>query len=124
MAHACLASARREADADALPFAMNRLYYAAFYALSAVLLDRDFSFEKHTAVRAALHRDLIKPGVIDKRWGRLYDRLFEDRQQGDYLPFTTFDASFIEEQIEETASFVALLEGLTDATSPVVSFSE
>jgi hypothetical protein len=34
MAHECLASARREADA--LPFAMNRLYYAVFYAVSAV----------------------------------------------------------------------------------------
>ena len=45
MAHECLASARREADADALPFAMNRLYYAAFYAVSAVLLELGVSFE-------------------------------------------------------------------------------
>lgn len=72
-------------------------------------------------MRAALHRDLIKPGMLDKRWGRLYDQLFEDRQQGDYLPFITFDRSFIEEQIEETAFFVVVLEGLTGATSPDVS---
>ncbi len=35
-----LASARREFEAGSHSFAMNRLYYAAFYAVSAVLLGR------------------------------------------------------------------------------------
>jgi uncharacterized protein (UPF0332 family) len=38
-----LASARREMDFGAFAFAMNRVYYAAFYAVSAALLDRRHS---------------------------------------------------------------------------------
>ena len=40
-----LASARREFEASSYSFAMNRLYYAAFYAVCAVLLERRESFE-------------------------------------------------------------------------------
>lgn len=35
-----LASARRELEAGAYAFAVNRLYYAAFYGVSAALLER------------------------------------------------------------------------------------
>ncbi|MBM4086568.1 MAG: HEPN domain-containing protein, partial [Planctomycetes bacterium] len=55
-----LASARRELDAGANSFAMNRIYYAAFYGVSAALLERRQSFKKHSGVRAAFHREFIK----------------------------------------------------------------
>ena len=48
-----LASARREVEAGSYAFAMNRLYYAAFYSVSAALLEREQSFKKHSGVRAA-----------------------------------------------------------------------
>lgn len=64
---------------------MNRLYYSAFYAVSAALLDRQVSFMKHAGVRASLHRELVKTGLLEEKWGKLYDRLFEDRQEGDYM---------------------------------------
>ena len=35
-----MASARREFEAGSLAFAMNRLYYSAFYAVSALLMAR------------------------------------------------------------------------------------
>jgi uncharacterized protein (UPF0332 family) len=35
-----LSSARRETAAGAYTFAVNRLYYAAFYGVSAALLER------------------------------------------------------------------------------------
>ena len=35
-----LTSARRELEAHAYDFAVHRLYYAAFYAVSAALLER------------------------------------------------------------------------------------
>ena len=62
-ADASLASARRELEAGALEFAVNRLYYALFYAASAVLLIRNLSFNKHSGVRAAFHREIIKKGL-------------------------------------------------------------
>ncbi len=59
-------------------------YYAAFYALSAAFALRDRSFSKHTEIRAALHRDLIRTGVIDAGMGQCYDFLFATREVGNY----------------------------------------
>ena len=42
----------------------SRAYYAAFHGVTAVLAGRGMEFTKHTAVRAALHRDLIQAGLL------------------------------------------------------------
>lgn len=76
-AHAALESAQSEQDAGRYEFSINRSYYAAFYALSAALLVLGKRFVKHSGVRAALHRDLVKPGLLDSNVGKAYDRLFE-----------------------------------------------
>jgi uncharacterized protein (UPF0332 family) len=101
-----LASARREFEAGSYSFAMNRLYYAAFYAVSAVLLGRQQSFRKHSGVRAAFHRQFIKTGLLDMKWGRLYDQLFEDRQEGDYVVFVSFEAAYVQSQLERCSEFL------------------
>ena len=42
----------------------SRAYYAAFHGVTTVLAGRGMEFTKHTAVRAALHRDLIQTGLL------------------------------------------------------------
>ena len=102
-----LESARREYEAGAYEFAINRLYYAAFYAVSAALLERNVSFRKHSGVRAAFHREFIKTGLIDVNWGKLYDQLFEDRQEGDYIALSSFENEYVEDKLEQCAKFLA-----------------
>jgi len=104
-----LASGRREFEAGSYSFAMNRLYYAAFYAVSAVLLGRQQSFKKHSGVRAAFHRQFIKTGLLDMKWGRLYDQLFEDRQEGDYVVFVSFEPEYVQTQLEQCSKFLEQL---------------
>ena len=66
-----LSSARREFEAGSYSFAMNRLYYAVFYGVCAALLERQQAFRKHSGVRAAFHRQFIKTGQLNMKWGRL-----------------------------------------------------
>lgn len=94
-------SASSEIDNDRLSFAINRLYYALFYAMSAISTARGVSYSKHSGVRAALHRDFIKTGKIDKKIGRLYDELFNARHQADYTPLVEFDKEIVKEQYSE-----------------------
>ena len=101
-----MASARREFEADSLAFAMNRLYYSAFYAVSALLMARHLSFKKHSGVRSAFHKHFIKTGILERKWGRLYDQLFEDRQEGDYVVFISFDLDYVETQLNQCAQFL------------------
>lgn len=78
---------------------MNRIYYAAFYGASAALLDREVSFKKHAGVRSAFHRLFIKTGLIDVKYGKLYDQLFEDRQEGDYIALISFEPEYVKQQL-------------------------
>jgi hypothetical protein len=107
-----LSSARRELEAGAYDFAVNRLYYAAFYAVSAALLERRLSFKKHAGVRATFHREFIKAGLLDVKWGKLYDQLFEDRQEGDYVALIKFDRKYVEDQLTRCTQFLDELRPL------------
>ena len=117
MAEQSLDSARREFDAQAFVFAVNRLYYTAFYAVSALLLDRGLNFKKHSGVRACFHRELVKTGQVEVEWGRFYDRLFDDRQEGDYLVLVGFESTYVEEQLEKCGAFLKRLEPLVSGLS-------
>lgn len=109
-AEASLLSAERELDAGALVFSINRLYYALYYAVSAVLLRKEFTFSKHSGVRAAFHREIIKTGLMDTEWGRLYDQLFEDRHEGDYVALSEFDKLYVEEKLIQCRQFLLILK--------------
>ena len=82
-ARRALASARQlvETDPDS---AASRAYYAAFHGLTALFALRGKTFSKHSAVRAALHRELVQPGLFDKDTARDYDFLLDLREAGDY----------------------------------------
>lgn len=101
-----LKSAERELAASSFNFAMNRIYYSAFYAVSAVLLKRQISFKKHSAVRSAFHSEFIKPGLPDVNWGKFYDRLFEDRQEGDYLALVEFESGYVKDKLNSRKKFL------------------
>jgi uncharacterized protein (UPF0332 family) len=107
-----LASAQREVEAGALAFAMNRVYYAAFDAVSAALLDRQTSFKKHSGVRAAFHREFIKKGMLDSNWGKFYDQLFEDRHEGDYVALIDFERDYVLNQLARCREFLIHLRPL------------
>ena len=107
-----LASARREFEAGSYAFAMNRLYYAAFYGVSAVLLERKQSFRKHSGVRSAFHQQLIRTGLLERQWGQLYDQLFEDRQEGDYVVFVSFEPEYVRLRVERCSEFLDRLRTL------------
>jgi hypothetical protein len=40
------------------------------------------------------------------KWGRLYDQLFEDRQEGDYVAFVSFEAEYVQTQLEQCSKFL------------------
>ena len=107
-----IASALAELAAGRCAFAVNRAYYACFYALSAVLLAEGRKYAKHSGVRAALHRDFIRRGRLDSSWGRVYDRVFENRQRGDYQELVVFDAEHANALCEEAIGFVAQMRRL------------
>ena len=64
--------------------AANRAYYAAFHAVTALFALEGRSFSKHTAVRAAVHNELVKTGRWSTELGASYNDLMSARHTGDY----------------------------------------
>lgn len=93
---------------------VNRLYYASFYAVLALLLTEGRSSSRHSGVRALFDREWVKSGRIPVALGRLYRRLFESRQQGDYADFVVFDLSTVSPWVEEASDFVEKIWTLID----------
>jgi uncharacterized protein (UPF0332 family) len=62
----------------------SRSYYAAFYAVSDLFALEGKTFKKHSAVQAAVHRDLVKTGLWPKELGEAYSSLRETREVADY----------------------------------------
>jgi hypothetical protein len=69
-------------------------------------------FKKHSGVRAAFHREFIRSGRLDVGWGKFYDQLFEDRQEGDYVALIAFDRKYIESQLTLCTHFLDELRPL------------
>ncbi len=91
---------------------VSHMYYACFYAVSALLLTKNISASKHSQVRALLHREFVKPGIVSPEMGQHFDRLFRSRQKGDYIDFVQFRAEDVAGWLEQTRSFVVHIEAL------------
>jgi uncharacterized protein (UPF0332 family) len=79
-----LALARLALENEFFDGASSRAYYAVFHAIKALLLSRQLSVSKHSAVLSAFHRDFIRTKILPEPFGKIADRLFNDRLLGDY----------------------------------------
>ena len=80
---------------------VNRLYYACFYAVSALLLTRGLSSAKHSGIRSLFHQNFVKSGMVNTELGQLYDRLSDNRQKGDYADLIRFDPDEVRNWYDE-----------------------
>jgi uncharacterized protein (UPF0332 family) len=64
--------------------ATNRIYYACFYVVKALLLKRGLSSSKHSGVVALFNRHFVKPGLVGVDMGKFYSRMFDNRLESDY----------------------------------------
>ena len=84
----------------------NRLYYACYYAVTALLARKELASSKHTGVKALFNQHFVKTGHVIKQNGKLYNRLFDARQEGDYVDFVLFDKDIVEPWISHVNDFI------------------
>jgi|LSQX01.2.fsa_nt_gb uncharacterized protein (UPF0332 family) len=101
-----LNAAKSEFDARRLDIAVSNLYYAMFYIITAALTKKEIYLGKHSAVKAAFHRDFVNTKIVDKQYGKLYQKLFDDRHTADYSPIITFEKDEVKERIQQVSVFI------------------
>lgn len=82
--------------------AMNRLYYAAYYAVSALLAFNGIEAATHAGIKNMLSLHFIKTGLLSTEIGKIYGQLFDCRQSGDYDDFVYYDKTIFDENRPRT----------------------
>jgi len=70
--------------------AINRLYYAAYYAVSALLVKAKINTKTHAGIKSQFFLYYVKTGKISTDLGKVFSDLFDWRQKGDYGDFVDF----------------------------------
>ncbi len=89
---------------------INRLYYACFYAVIALLLKNNIETQSHDGARTQFGLNFIKKGLFDKEMGKLFSKLFDYRQKGDYGDMFDFDEEFTRPLIYKVRLFIESIE--------------
>ncbi|MBR4814991.1 MAG: HEPN domain-containing protein [Paludibacteraceae bacterium] len=64
--------------------AANRMYYACYYMVSALLLKNELNAHTHSGMIGLFGLNFIKTNIVSPELGKFYSQLFELRQTGDY----------------------------------------
>lgn len=112
-AYETLKEADYNADGGYYNAAVNRLYYACFYAASALLLSREIDANTHNGVKTMLSMHFVRTGRLNLEHGATFSLLFEKRQSSDYSDFAYCDLALVNTLRPRAEAFVAEIEKLT-----------
>jgi len=85
---------------------VNRLYYSCFYAVVSLLLKNDIETATHDGSRTQFGLKFVKTGLINRKFGKLYTKLFDYRQKGDYGDLFDYDKETVYPLIELVREFL------------------
>src|ERR1700739_2549178 len=71
--------------------AVNRLYYACFYAVSALLASKEIYTKTHAGAKQMFSLHFVKTGIVNKEHGDFYTEIFSMRQSGDYEDYCDYE---------------------------------
>ena len=92
--------------------AVNRLYYAIYYAVSSLVMKEDIEAKTHSGVKTQFLLHFVKTERIDAKLGRLYSDLFDWRQKGDYSDFFDFTEEDVRPLLKPVEELIATIQEL------------
>ena len=92
--------------------AANRLYYAAYYASSALLINAGYQVKTHEGTIGMIGQYYVKTGVLTKEEGALLARLQNMRHTGDYDDFLDWTKEDVEPCFLRVEAYVKRLKSL------------
>jgi uncharacterized protein (UPF0332 family) len=92
---------------------INRIYYACYYAVSALLLKSNIDSNSHKGIRQMFGFHFIQTGLVSKEDGRLFSDLFDRRQTGDD-DFVFYEEETVKIFFHEAEGFILRFISLID----------
>lgn len=92
--------------------AANRLYYACYYAATALLVANGHNTQTHAGTKTLLGLHFVSKGLLSNEYGKTFSRLFEIRHSGDYDDFVYCDKAMIDEYTPKAKEFINAIKTL------------
>lgn len=105
-----LVEARDCASMNHWTLAANRLYYAAYYASSALLVNSGFTARTHDGIIGMIGQNYVRTGILTTEDGALLARLQNMRHTGDYDDFLDWTKEDVEPYIPKVEYFIKKLK--------------
>lgn len=94
--------------------AVNRLYYAVYQAVAALMVKEGIQIKSHSGAKAMFDKHFVKAERAEVRWSKLYTRLADARHASDYGAFITFSSEDVLPLLVQTDEFIAVIKQLID----------
>jgi uncharacterized protein (UPF0332 family) len=94
--------------------AVNRMYYACFYAVGALLVKNGVETSSHSGSRLKFGQLFVHTGLISRDLAKHYSELFEKRQKGDYDDFFDLDSETAFRLYQPSVDFIKEVEKLIE----------
>ncbi|GHV72196.1 hypothetical protein FACS1894201_00110 [Bacteroidia bacterium] len=92
--------------------ATNRLYYACYYAASALLINYGHVAHTHSGVKSLLGLHYVTTGLINDTLNKAYNKMFNLRQTGDYDDLYNVTEDDVNPLLEPAKQFIQTIEQL------------
>jgi uncharacterized protein (UPF0332 family) len=109
-ANEALEGSQYNLDGGYYGIAVNRAYYAVFYAANALLATKGLARGKHSGTVSAFRKTFVKPGLIEPEYSDIYGSLLDDRHVSDYDMDSTIDPARAETDLKGARQFVSRVE--------------
>ena len=78
----------------------------------ALLLNNDIETRTHDGAITKFSNEFIKTGTLDKKYGKLFSKLFDYRQKGDYGDLFDFDDKIVLPLVDQVKDFLTEIKKL------------
>ena len=92
----------------------NRVYYAVFHAVTALLIKNGLHAASHQGVSVLFSKHFVKEGLIDVEYGSFFARLENMREKSDYTCLFETTEEEVLPMIPKAKELVSIIENLLD----------
>ena len=92
--------------------AINRLYYACYYAAIALLIKHGINPSTHAGVKQMIGMHFVATNRLSRESGRCFSLLFERRHSSDYDDFAYSSEEEIDELLPKAMAFIEAIGSL------------
>ena len=114
-AHKTLAEVEIQMENGFYNTAVNRMYYACYYAVCALLITKKIQTKSHDGARLMFSLHFVKPGIVPKSYGGFFSDLSQERTTGDYDDLFDHDLATCEELLPKVKEFISTLQQLGES---------